>query len=53
MDILVAILKAIYGKWNACGQRASQARALTLLGLEGHICPSLVKDGKDIYVPPW
>ncbi len=24
---------------------------LTLNGLEGHVCPSLVKDGKDIYVP--
>ncbi len=23
---------------------------LTLTGLEGHICPSLVRDGKDIYV---
>ncbi len=24
---------------------------LTLTGLEGYICPSLVRDGKDIYVP--
>ncbi len=24
--------------------------SLTLTGLEGHICPFLVKDGKDIYV---
>ncbi len=22
-------------------------------GWEGHICSSLVKDGKDIYVSPW
>ncbi len=25
--------------------------SLTLTGLEGHICPSLVRDWKDIYVP--
>ncbi len=25
--------------------------ALTLSGMEGHLCPSLVKDWKDIYVP--
>ncbi len=26
---------------------------LTLTGLDAHICPSLVRDWKDIYVPPW
>ncbi len=30
---------------------APYVQGLTLTGLGGHICPSLVKDWKDIYVP--
>ncbi len=33
-------------------QRLAYNSYLTLTGLEGHICPSLVRDYKDIYVPP-